>query len=135
MKKLTTLLISLMLTVALCYPAFGASAGTAKGEKCITITGIDPADGDTDWYSTKVGYPYDLDIWCIVFYPSATNDIMIIHDDGLDTWELFDSGKCADTYDARVLYFPPRTMIRPVIDASDCTIGTPANAKVKIYFR
>lgn len=132
MKKLTTLFISLMLTLILCFPAFSA---TVKGKKCITVTGIDPADGTTDWYATEEGYPTHLDIWCIVFYPSATGDIMKIHDDGLDTWEVFDSGESADKYDKTILYLPPGTKVKLVIDASDCTIGTPANAKVKIYFR
>jgi len=130
MKKLTTLLVSLIFTVMLYLPAFGANT-TTPGEKCITIV----FDGTTDWYSTKEGYPNGLDIWCIVFYPSATDDIMIIHDDGLDTWEPFESGLSADKYDKSVLYFPPRTMVKPVIDISDCTLGTAANAKVKIYFR
>jgi len=129
MKKLTTLLVSLIFTVMLCLPAFGANV-TVKGKKCITITGL-----DADWYATTEGYPSDLDIWCVVFYPSATGDIMVIHDDGLDTWVPFESGESADKYDKTILYLPPGMKIKPVIDISDCTLGTAANAKVKIYFR
>ena len=129
MKKLTTLLMSLMFTLILCFPAFGVNA-TEKGKKCITITGL-----DADWYATAEGYPMALDVWAVVFYPSATNDRMILNDDGADTDPFFDSGLCADTYDVRIIYFPPGTKVKPYFDTHDATLGTAANAKVKIYFR
>lgn len=118
-----------MFVIALCYPAFGVNV-TTPGQKCITITGL-----DADWHSTLNGYPQALDIWCVVFYPSATNDRMILNDDGADEDPFFDSGLCADTYDARVVYFPPGTKVKPYFDTDDATLGTASSAKVKIYFR
>lgn len=129
MKKLTTLFISLILAIALCFPVFGANT-TVKGEKCITITGL-----DADWHSTANGYPQALDVWAVVFYPSATDDRMILNDNGADNDAFYDSGLCADTYDARVVYFAPGTKVKPYFDTDDAVLGTAANAKVKIYFR
>ena len=126
MKKLTTLLISLMFTLILCFPAFGANT-TVPGQKCITITGL-----DADWDSTANGYPQALDIWAVVFYPGATDDSMVINDGGADEDAFYESGVCADKYDARVLYFPPGTKVKPYIDTDDIDV---TGAKVKIYFR
>ena len=134
MKKLTTVIVSFMFAIALCYPAFGA-ATTVPGQKCITITGLDDGDATTDWWASKVGYPNKLDIWCIVFYPSATGDRLYVNDGGLDADVIYDSGLCSDTYDPRVVYYPPGMKVEPVIDTSDCTFGTDANVSVKIYFR
>jgi len=105
-----------------------ATNTTAIGAHCVTITGL-----DADWDSTS-HFNFPLDIWCIVFYPSATGDQMIIHNGDLDDEEFYDSDEVADAYDTRVIYFPPNST-NPVIDISDCTLGTAANAKVKIYYR
>ena len=134
MKKTTTLIISLLLVFALCFPVFGA-ATTVPGEKCITITALDTADATTDWWASKVGYPQKLELWCIIFYPSAVSDRLYVHDGGLDTDVIFDSGLCADAYDPRVIYFPPGMKVEPVIDVSDCAFTTDANVSVKIYYR
>ena len=60
---------------------------------------------------------------------------MIIRDDGIDAAEFFDPGKQADDYDGRVLYFREPLEVNPVIDITDCTLGTAANAKVMIYIQ
>ena len=123
----------LIITLCILFSFYGIAYGvntTAIGDNCVTITGL-----DADWWATLSNLIYDLDVSMIVFYPSATNDRMIIHNGSLDADEFFDSGLCADTYDVRVLYYPPGYLVQPVIDISDCTLGTAANAKVKIYFR
>ena len=129
MKRLTVLFISLFLVVAIGLIAIGANT-TDPAIKMITITGL-----DDDWYGTKVGYPNGIELWAVVFYPSGTSDVMIIHDNSLTGDEIFDSGYCADGFDKVVLYYPPKMFVKPVIDISDCTFGTAANAKVKIYYR
>jgi hypothetical protein len=125
MKKLK--LFVLLLILFFCTPLYAANV-VAIGANCVTITGLDE---DWDWGDT---YNYPLDIWCIVFYPSATDDRMIVHNGDIDDEEFFDSDKVADEYDTRVIYFPPNSIV-PVIDISDCTLGTAASAKVKIIFR
>jgi len=132
MKKLKLFLTSLSLISILFIgiQSIHATNTTVNGKHSITITGL-----DADWTATSEGHLYDLDIAMIIFYPSATGDIMIIHDGGIDGEEFFDSDACADVYDTRVIYYPPGTMYSPVIDITDCTLGTAANAKVKIYFR
>lgn len=136
MKKLTPLLISLVLTVILCFPAFGANVtDKAANGKIITITGL-----DTDWWSTKpgpngLGTPGDLEIEKIIFYPGATGDIMIIHDGAIDSEEVGYLGTCADVYDRIEITFETPKKCQPVIDISDCTLGTAANARVVIHLK
>jgi hypothetical protein len=129
MKRLIYALIGLVMIVSIGLIFLGANS-TSPGVKHITITGL-----DEDWVLADAGLTSDIDLWAIVFYPSATDDQMIIHDDGIDGDEIFDSGLCADKYDRIVLYFPPRFFVSPVIDITDCTLTTAANAKVKIYYR
>lgn len=102
---------------------------TTVGRGTIVITGL-----DSDWsYSTDGGF--DSDIGCkvssIQFLPSAANDIMQIHDGGVDGALIFDSGPAGGTAPIFKNFDPPR-WVRPVIDISDCTLGTAANAKVMI---
>ena len=129
MKRLIYALIGITLVVSVSLIFLGANT-TNPGVKHITITGL-----DEDWFLADADLTTDIDLWAIVFYPSATDDQLIVHDDGIDGDEIFDSGLCADKYDRTVLYYPPGFFVNPVIDITDCTLGTAANAKVKIYFR
>lgn len=135
MKRTTILILSMVFIFALSFSAFGAANVTTKAAngKVVTITGLD-AD---DWYSVYggvngLGTPGDIEIWAIMFFPSATDDRMVINDGGADEEELWDSGICADKYDTRVFYFPPGTKAKPYIDIDDRT-GTAI--KVKLYLR
>jgi len=129
MKKYIFLAIGIFFVLAIGLITMGANT-TDPAVKLITITGL-----DDDWYGIKQGFPNGIELWAVVFYPSATNDRMIIHDGGLDNDEIFDSGTVADSYDRTVLYYPPKTFVKPVIDITDCTLGTAASARVKIYYR
>ena len=135
MKRLTTVIVSLIFVVALCSPAFGVANDTKKAAngKIVTITGLDT----TDWSSTVsgvngLGTPGDIELWAIIFYPSATDDRMVINDGGEDGNEIWDSGKTPDDYTPRLFYFPPGTKCKPYIDIDDRT-GT--DIKVIIYLR
>lgn len=102
---------------------------TTTGRGTIVITGL-----DADWlYTTDGGF--DADIGCLVssiqFLPSAANDIMQVHDGGIDSALIFDSGPSGGTAPIFKNFDPPR-WVRPYIDISDCTFTTAANAKVII---
>ena len=104
---------------------------TTKGRGSVTITGL-----DADWaYTTDGGFDADIGmkVSSIQFNPSAANDVMIVHDGGIDAAEIFDSGPAGSTAPIFKNFDPPR-WIRPWIDISDCTLGTPANAKVIIDY-
>lgn len=105
----------------------------------IEITGL-----DDDWHYTTemaalktagrypkrhVDYYGGLRLQGIVFKPSAANDVMVIHEEGLDTTPIFDV-KVAGATDTRKEYLDGK-LCRPTIDISDCTLGTPANASVR----
>lgn|SRR5574343_194861 len=132
MKKL---LLTLLL---ICVPTFVFAANTTavstSGES-IQITGL-----DADWYweteitaSTSISSDVKYSrIKAIFFYPSAANDRFIIHDGGLDTAPIFDSGLVTAATDARVAYYVPSAAPNLVIDISDCTLSNAANAKVVI---
>ena len=135
MKKLTTVILSIAFIFALSFQAFGVANVTTKAAngKVITITGLDT----TDWYSVTsgvngLGTPGDVEIWAVIFYPSATDDRMVINDGGAAGNVIWDSGVCADAYDTRVFYFPPGTKGKPYIDITDRT-GT--TLKLIIYLR
>ena len=129
MKRSIFLVIGIIFIVVVGLMSLAANT-TDPAEKLITITGL-----DEDWYGTNVGYPNGIELWAIIFYPSATGDRMIIHDNGLDNDEIFDSGIVADQNDRTVFYCPPKMFVKPVIDISDCTIETATSAVVKIYYR
>ena len=103
---------------------------TLHGNGVVQITGLD-ADWrwDTDGgFDTEVG----MKVTAIQFCPSASNDVMIVHDKSIDAVPLLDSNP---TGTAPVQNkFPGGKWCKPVIDISDCTLDTAANAKVIIYY-
>ena len=104
---------------------------TTKGRGTFEITGL-----DDDWmYTTDGGYNAEIGIMVssIQFIPSAAADRMLIHDGGVDAAVIFDSGPAGSTAPIFKNFDPPR-WIRPVIDISDCTLDTAANAKVIIDY-
>jgi len=110
----------------------GANTTTIDGS---IIQIIPHSTFDADWiWSTELSEHNHMNgivIRSIQFNPSAANDIMIIHEAGVDGPNIFHVKCTADT-DQRIKYFNPPLHCAPVIDASDCTLGTPANARVLI---
>ena len=103
---------------------------TTHGRGTLTITGL-----DADWlYTTGGGFNADvgMKLQSITFKPSTVNDVMVIHDGSIDGAVIFDSGTTAGD-DPLVKYYDG-TWRRPVIDISDCTLGTAANAAVMIDY-
>jgi len=138
MKKLIKLLVIVSMIFLFSYDVFAANATVVtRQNQVITITGLDPAgeDWDASVEAETLGLLRNgvLKVWMVVFIPSATNDRMIIRDDGIDGSEFFDAGKHAEVYDSRVKYYYEPLEVNPVIDVSDCTIATPADVKVMIY--
>ena len=102
-----------------------ANTTSIKGN-IIEITGL-----DADWQgSTDTGIT-QMKVSAIQFNPSAVDDVMKIRDGGTSNAVLFEV-KCSDVYDQRIKYFNPPIWADPVIDISECTLNTPANAKVII---
>lgn len=104
---------------------------TVQSRNTIQITGL-----DADWlwdteFSEIAASLGGMWVRSIQFNPSAANDVMIINDGGIDGPSIFDVKCTADT-DQRVKYFDPPLYCAPVIDITDCTLGTAANAKVII---
>ncbi len=95
-------------------------------------------DGSTDWsYVTDGGFNADIGIkvTSVQFNPSAANDVMVIRDKtvatGTITHNFGPAGGTAPIYDP---VDPPRWE-RPVIDATDLTLDTAANASVLISYQ
>ena len=134
------LIKSLIIGIILAFSTYAFAANTTvvtAQDQVITITGLDE-DWDASTESETSGLLRNgvLRVWRIVFIPSATDDRMIIRDGGIDDPEFFDTGKCGDAYDVRTLKVDSEDeilLVNPVIDISDCTLGTAANAKVMIY--
>ena len=136
MKKLIK---SLIIATVLFFSTYVFAANTTivtDQNQVITITGLDE-DWDASTETETMGLLRNgiLKVWMVVFIPGATDDRMIIRDGGIDAAEFFDAGPQADSYDARVKYFIEPLEVNPVIDISDCILGTAANAKVMIYIQ
>lgn len=101
-------------------------------------------DGSTDWLLSDTGdssggttllvdcVKTGLSVDSITFVPSAANDIILINEDNLSGAEIF-SAKAATTNPITTYYHG--LWLHPAIDASDCTLGTAANARVIIIIR
>ena len=98
---------------------------TTRTGRFITITGL-----DDDWWG-NVALGAAVELLAVQFVPSAASDRMIIRNGGLDNAVIFDSGVTANTNPLRV-DMPGSQYCNPVIDISDCTLSTAANAKVML---
>lgn len=124
MKKIFLVLI-VLLSFMMSTQVFAIS--TQRDGQFIEITTL-----DDDWTATtnsEVG-GYVL-VTSIEFIPSAIGDRMIIHNGGINDAAMFDSAAVPVSQVYLIQYDPP-AFANPVIDISDCTIGTAANAKVII---
>jgi hypothetical protein len=125
--------ILLLLAMALLFAGAASAANvTTVGSSNLTveITGL-----DADWaWSTDLSGELAASerIQAIFFYPSAALDRMIVRDGGIDAATLCDSGIVMGADDPRVCYFEPPIGAEAVIDITDCTLDTAANAKVVI---
>lgn len=130
--------IFLAIALVLLIPALSFAVNTttvSTNNRSITITGL---DDDWHWSVELDGEAREVEhgqIWAIIFYPSAADDRMVIHDGGIDTGVVFDSWPTADDDDPRIIYYPPGTKVELVIDITDCTLSTPASAQVIIMLR
>jgi hypothetical protein len=105
--------------------------GTSRS--VIEITGL---DADWTWETDLASQErviLDGRVQRIVFYPSAASDRMIIRDGGIDNATYFDSGAVSGADDPRTVTYVNPVHVNLVIDITDCTLSTAANAKVVIY--
>lgn len=133
MKKLRifALTITLLLIPVVCFGLNTTTIGTS--ETTIEITGL---DADWLWLTELDGESNYVErgrIQRITFYPSAASDRMIIRDGGIDAATFFDSGAVSGADDPRTTSWVNPQYAPLVIDISDCTLSTPANAKVVIH--
>lgn len=103
---------------------------TTIGKNHIQITGLD-ADWTWNTELSEHAHMNGIIVKSIQFNPSGANDVFIIHEGGIDGASIFEV-KCTGDTDNRVKYFDPPLHCAPVIDISDCTLATAANAKVII---
>lgn len=103
--------------------------------KTISITGLDAdfslsATGSASGTELEHFKDTGLAVHSIRFHPSAANDIMVVHEGGIDNAVAF-YAKCSGDTDDRIQYYEGQWM-KPVIDITDCTLGTAANARIDI---
>lgn len=90
-------------------------------------------DGSTDWNGKTDGkMPNGRGLIAIKFFPSALNDVLVVRDTSATGPELFRAkdtaggGLTDNSFGGLVCY--------PYIKPGDCTLGTPANARVMMLF-
>src|SRR5574343_242860 len=129
-------IFGIILSLLIPFTVFAANTtAVSTSNLAIQITGL-----DADWYwETEIAASTSISqvvkqakIKAIIFYPSAANDRLIIHDGGLDTAAFFDSGLTSAAADPRIIYYVPAKQANLVIDISDCTMNIAANCKVVI---
>lgn len=128
----------LVIALVLLVPLFAFAVNTttvSTNNRTITITGLDDNWTWSTDLSSEDNEVKHGQVWAIIFYPSAQSDRMIIHDGGIDTGVAFDSGLASGSDDPRIMYYPPGAKMELVIDITDCTLSTPASAKVIIMLR
>jgi len=129
---------SLVILVALIFiPVWALAGNTTSVGSSKKVIQIVP-DGSTDWVweddlSGQGSTVLRSKIKRIVFYPSASNDRMIIHDGGIDNAAYFDSGLVSGADDPRTVVYDPPIPVRLVIDATDNTTSSAADCKILIY--
>jgi hypothetical protein len=129
MKKIISIFGILFLS-AFFSAAWAANATTiSTGGLYISII----LDGSTDWNGMADGkMPNGAGLVAIKFFPSAVNDVLVVRNYSPTVPEIFHGkdilgGGLADSgFHGRVCY--------PYIAASDCTLATPANARVIMIF-
>jgi hypothetical protein len=110
----------------LAAPAMAANA-VSYDQGTVTIV----FDGSTDFSWTELaGAPSTgIVVRSIQFNTSAANDVLVVHNGGLDAIPIFQNPP-AGGVEAHIKYFPGGKRCRPVIDYSDCVVDTDANAIV-----
>lgn len=111
------LFILVMAALMLAAPALAVNTITAT-RNTITISSID-SDWDiaTTWSWASAG----VYLHSIIFLPGAADDKLLITDTNDSGATLFPAVKCADEYDAKVLYY--NNYHRPYLDYSGSTLS------------
>jgi hypothetical protein len=95
----------------------------------VQITGL-----DADWLWTSLDpHFHHLGLISIQFNPSAANDIFAMRNIVVATGLFIMKVKCAGDTDQRIKYFYG-AKLQPVLDISDCTLGTAGNCLVTLHF-
>ena len=129
MKKL----LFFVLFLAFISPAFGHAANTTIDFEG-TISIVPDGSSDWTWSADLSGAPNTgINVKSIQFIPSAATDRLIIHNGGLDAVNVFDSGPAEGTTPI-IKYYPPNKRIKVVMDATDCTLDTPASVRIYIEY-
>lgn len=121
------LILVLGLVFLLISPVWGANDVDVQGN-IITITTIDGTDWT--WTDSVPEATNGLYIWCIIFHPGATDDLVTFKLEDANGPELL-YFKGADTYDQRIMYFPPKVQYKLFYDATDIN----DNALIMIHLR
>lgn len=119
----------IMLAVLLFTPSALAITATRNGN-VVELTTI---DADWNWFDTFPDNRNGIEVQTILFRPSGTNDVLVIEEATPDGPTIM-YVRCNDTYDQRVLYLNG-SKVRPLLDYSDCTISTPADASLHIILK
>jgi len=84
-----------------------------------------------DWnHSTDGGFKNGMWVKSIQFHPSAQNDRLVVNEGSIDGASIVDF-KCTDaTPDDKIKYFEGGSFMKPYIDLTDCTFGTPTSVKI-----
>lgn len=86
-------------------------------------------DDSSNWDSQD-NFPNGLRVWSILFFPSAANDKICLKDEGEAGPTIF---KAVDVEGRGLLIRLPANVIKPFLDFSECTFGTPANVRITFH--
>ncbi len=86
-------------------------------------------NGVDDW-SSETSFPKGMRVYCINFFPSATNDTLCLKEGGSDGPEIW---KVKDVVGSGLTLYLPANLINPFLDASECVFGVTTNVRITFY--
>jgi hypothetical protein len=127
MKMIKPLFLALLLVILAGFGALAANTETQEGNTIMLVL-----DGTTNWDS-RINNPGGLNLFMVVFSPSAAGDNLVVRHNGPDGNIIF-PGKSVSG-EPLALQFPESLLFKPYIKASDCTLGTAASARVMLVIK
>lgn len=106
-------------------------ANTADTLQANQILEVTYTDSGADWnHDTNGLHPQGMQVKSIFWHPSAANDILVINEGGINGPSIVHAKADLDIAPQRFYFGAFGTRLKPYIDLSDCTFGTPANTKI-----
>jgi hypothetical protein len=106
-------------------------ANTADTTKAGHFVQVMYSGTGADWAYTDMGFGSGaVKVKSIMWFPTATDDVLIINEGGIDGPSIVHAKAADDTDTLQFLFGDGGTWMKPYIDLTDCTFGTVTSTKI-----